>query len=349
VIHARTPVHAAVDTAVRLARATPRAERLAGLVNAVGRRLPTAPPDAPGRRRAAVNTPDWLARALARDWGEQAAAAVLLAHREVPPHDLTLRVEADGEALAAETGGILLPSGTLRLPGRPRITTLPGYADGAWWVQDAAAALPALLLEGRPGGLDGLRVLDLCAAPGGKTLQLAAMGARVTALDLSEPRMGLLAENLARTGLSAETVVADARAWEPEAPLDAILLDAPCTATGTIRRHPDLPWRLEREAVAPLVELQESLLSRAWAWLAPGGRLVYATCSILRAEGEDRAEAFLAAMPGARRLPLDPQDPALPPGAVTPEGDLRTLPAMLPEIGGIDGFFACRLAAPGPA
>ncbi|MEM7496929.1 MAG: transcription antitermination factor NusB [Pseudomonadota bacterium] len=344
ILHAGRPAHAAVDGAVRLARANKAAVRMAGLVNAVGRKLSGAPEP---RRPPAINTPDWLADALTADWGREAAGHIMRSHREPPPpHDLTLRAAADAETLAAETGGTLLPSGTLRLPARPQISALPGYEEGAWWVQDAAAALPALVLEGTPGALEGKRVLDLCAAPGGKTMQLAAMGAAVTALDMSGGRLETLLRNLRRTGLAAEVVEADARDWQPEAPFDAILLDAPCSATGTARRHGDLVWRLAPDDIPPLLELQASLLARAWGWLAPGGRLVYATCSLLKAEGEAQIEAFLASMPGARRLPLDAEDPVLPPGVVTEEGDLRTLPSMLPEIGGLDGFFAARLLSP---
>ncbi|MEM6942484.1 MAG: transcription antitermination factor NusB [Pseudomonadota bacterium] len=340
IMHMARAPHAAVNGAVTLARADPRARRIAGLVNAVGRRLQGA---AEPKRPAAINTPDWLADALREDWGQKTADAMMRAHRDLPSHDLTLKHEADGEPLAAEIGATLLPSGTLRLPGRPQISTLPGFDHGSWWVQDAAAALPARLLEGGPGALKDKRVLDLCAAPGGKTMQLAAMGAQVTALDANETRMERLSENLARTKLSAEIIVADARDWQPETPFYAILLDAPCSATGTMRRHPDLAWRLQPDTIGALIELQESLLARAWGWLAPGGTLVYATCSLLRAEGEEQIESFLAAMPGAARRPLDTADPILPPDAVTPEGDLRTTPAMLPEIGGIDGFFAARL------
>ncbi|MEL6766512.1 MAG: methyltransferase domain-containing protein [Pseudomonadota bacterium] len=341
ILHAGRPAHAAVDGAVKLARADNSALRMAGLINAVGRKLAGAPEP---KRPPAINTPPWLAEALEADWGREEAGRVMRAHRGPPPaHDLTLRIAADGDALAEETGGTLLPSGTLRLAGRPQISALPGFDDGAWWVQDAAAALPALVLEGAPGALSGKRVLDLCAAPGGKTMQLAAMGAHVTALDLSEARLATLAENLGRTGLKASVVVADAREWQPEAPFDAILLDAPCSATGTARRHGDLVWRLAPEDIPPLLELQASLLARAWGWLAPGGHLVYATCSLLRAEGEGQVAAFVEAMPGAALLPIEADDARLPPGVISEEGTLRTLPSMLPEIGGLDGFFAARL------
>lgn len=338
-LFAGTAPHAAVDLAVRLARTTPTAARLAGLVNAVGRRLSADPPPVAAEDAGRRNAVPWLASALDADWGREVATAILDAHLAPPPHDLTLRAEADGPALAQETDGMLLPSGTLRLPGRPQISALPGYADGAWWVQDAAAALPARLLAPRPGE----RVLDLCAAPGGKTLQLAAAGARVTALDMSARRMERVAENLARTRLEATLVTADALDWSADEPFDAILLDAPCSATGTIRRHPDLPHRFDPETLEALTALQARLLDRAWEWLRPGGRLVYATCSLLKAEGEEQIDAFLDRVPTAARDRLPADAPDLPPAAVDSMGALRTLPSMLSEIGGIDGFYACRL------
>jgi 16S rRNA (cytosine967-C5)-methyltransferase len=283
----------------------------------------------------ALNMPGWLAGALARDWGPDAARAAAEAHLSPAPHDLTPAAPGDAAALADELEARLLPTGTVRLTTRPQLSALPGYAAGAWWVQDAAAALPARLVPRGAG-----RVLDLCAAPGGKTMQLAAAGARVTALDLSEPRMGRLRENLRRTGLQAETVTADALEWRPEAPYDAILLDAPCTATGTIRRHPDLPHRTDGSALAELTALQARLLDRAWGWLAPGGVLVFCTCSLLRAEGEAQADAFLARTPDAALASIALED-AIPPDFVA-EGRLRTRPDGWPELGGLDGFFAAR-------
>ncbi|MDT8343214.1 MAG: methyltransferase domain-containing protein, partial [Thermohalobaculum sp.] len=231
-------------------------------------------------------------------------------------------------------GGAEIAAGVLRLAARPQISALPGHAEGRWWVQDLAASLPARLL----GPVAGLHVLDLCAAPGGKTMQLAAAGATVTALDISTGRLARLGDNLARTGLTARLVAADALDWQPEAPFDAILLDAPCSATGTLRRHPDLPWRKGAGEIAPLVALQARLLDRAFGWLKPGGRMVFATCSLIRAEGEAQAAAFLERTPAARRVPIDAS--ALPAGFRTAEGDLRTRPSMLAALGGLDGFFA---------
>lgn len=329
------PGHAAVNAAVSLARGHPKARHLAGLVNAVARRIAEEGP----RRWAELpppRLPDWLERPVTAAWGAEAAARIAAAHAGRPPLDLTPRDPATAAAWAGRLGAERLPTGSLRLAERPQISALPGFAEGAWWVQDAAAALPAPML----GPVAGLRVLDLCAAPGGKTLQLAAAGAQVTALDISEARLARLRENLARTQLTAEIVAADALAWQPAAPFQAILLDAPCSATGTIRRHPDLPHLPQRGAVGPLLALQTALLDRAWAWLAPGGRLVYATCSLLPDEGEEQVAAFLARTPDARAAP-PPLD--LPEGWLGAKGALRTRPDFWPERGGVDGFHAALL------
>lgn len=321
-----TAPHAAVDLAVRQLKAG-SAPRMAGLANAVGRRLARE-----GKARLAMivesqrgrpdDMPAWLWDRLSADWGAGTARAIARAHLAHPPLDIALRTPADGPALADALGGTPLPTGGLRLEDRGQISAMPGFAEGAWWVQDAAAQEPVRLL----GDVAGLRLLDLCAAPGGKTLQLAAAGASVTAVDISERRTVRLRENLARTGLSAETVVVDSLEWEPERTFDAILLDAPCSATGTVRRNPDLPHRTDGSEIAALTDLQSRLLERAWSWLAPGGRLIYATCSLLRAEGEDQIARFLESRPDARPGPT-----------------LRTLPSDWQETGGRDGFFAARL------
>lgn len=332
------PPHAAVDAAVRLASAGPTGKSLGGLVNAVARRVAGAralwdeTPEAP--------LPDWLARPLAAAWGPEAARAIAAACRVPPPTDLTPRDPATAAALAVELGATLLPTGSLRLAGRGQISTLPGFDAGAWWVQDAAAALPARLLP----PIAGSRVLDLCAAPGGKTLQLAAAGARVTALDLSEPRLARLHANLRRTGLGAEVVTADATAWNPPAPFDAILVDAPCSASGTLRRHPDLAF-LPRD-LAPLVALQATLLDRAWSWLAPGGTLVYCTCSLLPEEGENQLAAFLVRHPDAMVRPADAAGLGVEPSWIDATGALRLRPDFWPESGGLDGFYAAALTRP---
>ena len=330
-----TAPHAAVDGAVRLARDACRAPRQAGLVNAVLRRavepgLWEAAPEAP--------LPAWIATPVRKAFGRAALAPLAAAHaRDSVPLDLTLKPGEDAAAWAALLEAEILPTGSLRRARPGQVTALPGYAEGAWWVQDAAAALPARLL----GPVAGARVLDLCAAPGGKTLQLAAAGAAVTALDLSEPRLARLRANLARTGLHADVVAADALAWTPPAPFDAILLDAPCSATGTLRRHPDLPFLRDGDALPALMELQAALLARAWDWLAPGGHLVYCTCSLLPAEGEIRIARFLEATPSARLVA--PAAQGLDPAWITGT-QLRLRPDFWPERGGMDGFFAACLA-----
>jgi 16S rRNA (cytosine967-C5)-methyltransferase len=260
--------------------------------------------------------------------------AIETVQSQEPPLDLTLR---EG---FPHPEGALLPTGSLRLRSPGQLSTLPGYAEGGWWVQDAAAALPAKLLQPQPGE----RILDLCAAPGGKTLQLAAAGAEVTALDISAPRMARVEANLARTGLTATLVTADALHWQPETPFDAILLDAPCSATGTIRRHPDLPFVKDGSELPSLTTLQTQLIDRALIWLKPGGRLVFSTCSLLPEEGEAQLTAALHRHPTltAERTALAGIDPAW----WTPEGALRLRPDYWAETGGMDGFFMVRLRKP---
>lgn len=332
------PPHAAVDGAVRLVRANPKARHLSGLVNAVARRVAESREAWEAAPEAGL--PAWLDGAARAAWGDAATEAIRAAHLLPAPLDLTLRDPATAgrwaPALAAET----LPTGGLRRAAGGQVSALPGFAEGAWWVQDAAAALPARLL----GDVGGLHVLDLCAAPGGKTLQLAAAGAEVTALDVSRPRLARLEENLARTRLTARVVAADALRWEPERGFDAILLDAPCSASGTIRRHPDLP-HLTRD-LAPLLAQQTTLLARAWDWLVPGGRLVYATCSLLLAEGEAQVAAFCAARSEAERLAADAAALGIEPDWIDPSGALRLRPDFWPERGGIDGFYAALLRRP---
>jgi 16S rRNA (cytosine967-C5)-methyltransferase len=264
-------------------------------------------------------------------YGRDVVTAIETVQALEPPLDLTLRPGFPSPE------GEVLPTGSLRLTAFGQISTLPGYAEGGWWVQDAAAALPARLLGARPGE----RVLDLCAAPGGKTLQLAAAGAEVTALDVSPTRMARVTANLARTGLAARTVVADALEWEPEERFDAILLDAPCSATGTIRRHPDLPFVKDGSEISGLVALQARLLDRALGWLKPGGRLVFATCSLLPEEGEGQLAAAVARHPGlaVERVELAGVEP----GWWTDAGGLRLRPDHWADRGGMDGFFMARL------
>jgi len=332
-----TAPHAAVDLGVRMVKRVRGASKFSGMVNAVGRRLAEHGAEiAAGQDAALLNASDWLREELSADWGGEAARAMAVAHLTPAPHDLTLANPAKAEALPIEA--TVLPSGSLRLTARPQISALPGYNEGAWWLQDAAAALPARLIA-QP---DGKRVLDVCAAPGGKTLQLAAAGAQVTALDISARRIERVTENLTRTGLTAEIVVADALGWTPPMLFDAILLDAPCSSTGTIRRHPDLPRRQGGIDLAALTTLQARLLDRTAKWLVPGGVLVFCTCSLFKAEGEDQAHGFLERNTDFERAPIDPVEAGIPAEFITSEGDLRTRPDFWAELGGIDGFFAAR-------
>ena len=321
--------HGVVNEAVGLARAGRKTSHLAGLVNAVLRQVPVG---------VALNgvqkLPRWLRQPLVHAYGRDAVTAIEAVQATAPPLDLTLRAGAEAPE------GDLLPTGSLRLADRGQVSTLPGYSAGGWWVQDAAAALAVPLL----GDVKGQRVLDMCAAPGGKTMQLAAAGADVTALDISGPRMARVAENLARTGLAATCITADALDWQPDQPFDAILLDAPCSATGTIRRHPDLPFVKDGSEIAGLVALQTALLDRALGWLKPGGRLVFVTCSLLPDEGESQLTAALTRHPGLSVL--RPTLPGLSPDWITPDGGLRLRPDYWADKGGMDGFFMACLRRP---
>jgi 16S rRNA (cytosine967-C5)-methyltransferase len=323
--------HGIVDGAVALARRDRKTAHLAGLVNAVLRKVaddaPARWPGLPPQR-----LPGWLRGRLQSAWGGKAVAAMEAVQAAPPPLDLTARGDAAG--LADAVGGVLLPTGSVRVPGNTQVTALPGYAAGAFWVQDAAAALPARVLAPQAGE----RTLDLCAAPGGKTLQLAAAGAAVTALDISAPRLSRLRDNMDRTGLSAKIVVADALDWDG-GPFDAVLLDAPCSATGTIRRHPDLPFVKQSSDIKPLVALQAALIDRAVALLRPGGRLVFCTCSLLPDEGEAQAAAALARHPALAPDPAALDRPGIDPDWRTGAAGLRLRPDLWADRGGIDGFF----------
>ncbi len=318
-----TPPHAVIATGLPLLAGGPR--RLAhGVFSTLVKQAVTLPemPTLPLR--------------VAERWGEH-GPAIALGLIAPPPLDLALKDWADTEAQAAAMGGVSLAPGHIRLPRGTPVENLPGFKEGAWWVQDLAASLPARLL----GAGEGRRVLDLCAAPGGKTLQLAAAGWQVTALDKSERRLDKLRQNLQRTGLEAEIIKADALDYVPAKPFDAILLDAPCTATGTCRRHPDVIHRIGDRQIEEMAELQHALLERPAGWLTEGGTLVYAVCSLESAEGEGQADSVALA-----RLPIVPGE--LPAGLQpTAEGWLRTHPGMLREEGGLDGFFVARWRKPG--
>ena len=328
-----TPAHAAVDTAVALADGPHKK-----LVNAVLRRLAR---DGAGWRdgqdAGRLNTPDWLWDSWVAAHGESATRAIAAAHLREPPLDIT--VKGDAAALAESLDAEILPTGSLRRPGFGAVTELPGFADGHWWVQDAAAALPARLL----GDVRGRAVIDLCAAPGGKTAQLAAGGARVIALDRSKARLARLRENLRRLHLDARVVAADACDWRPDTPADFVLLDAPCSATGTIRRHPDVARLKSAGDVARLAALQDRLLDAALDMLAPGGVLVYAACSLQPEEGPDRIAAALARRADIHRVPILASEIGGAGELISADGDLRTLPRHWDDRGGMDGFFAARL------
>ena len=330
--------HGVVHAAVALTRTGGRkAEAFDGLVNAVLRKAADTGP-ALWPRLPVQALPGWLRGRLMSAWGKVAVMAMEAAQAAGAPIDLTPK-DGDAAVLAAETGGLALPTGSVRLPAGTTVSALPGYEAGAFWVQDAAAALPARALHARPGE----RVLDLCAAPGGKTLQLAAAGAEVTALDLSAPRMARVTENLARCGLAATTVVADALDWQAAAPFDAVLLDAPCSATGTIRRHPELPFLRDAAGLKEMVALQAALVDRAVALTRPGGRLVIATCSLLPEEGEGMLAGALARHPGLELDAAALDLPGVEPGWRAPGGGLRLRPDYWPDRGGMDGFFLAAL------
>ena len=333
------PDHAAVDLAVRATRHQPRNAAFAGLVNAVLRNIARQRETWINPQDPFADTPQWLAARWRKHYGEEAAAAIVRAHRTEPTLDLTLKEPVPQPFLPE---GTILPTGSLRLHSHAPVEELAGYAQGHWWVQDAAAAIPARLLQAKSGE----RIADLCAAPGGKTAQLASAGADVTALDRSAQRLKRLAENLQGLGLSADVRVGDALAFQAE-PFDAILLDAPCSATGTIRRHPDVAWTKKPGDIATLAAVQEKMLDRAAALLKSGGRLVYCTCSLEPEEGEMQIESFLRRHPEMSRVPVRAEEIGGLSECLTAQGDVRTLPHHLahadPRLSGLDGFFAARL------
>lgn len=327
--------HGAVAAAVDLVRAMPRGASQAGLTNGVLRNVVRRGgwDELPG-----PSLPKWLRKPLVADYGKSAVAAMERAFARGAPLDLTVR--GDAAAWAERLGGAATPTGSVRLSERVQVSALPGYAEGAWWVQDAAAAIPARVLGPKPGET----VIDLCAAPGGKTLQMAAAGANVIAVDSSAPRLERLRENLARARLGADVIEADALEWRPPAPADAVLLDAPCSATGTIRRHPDLPHAKTGEDFPALFDLQARLMDAAARMLKPGGRLVFCTCSLLIDEGEEQVRDALT----RHDFVLDPAPlahPGIEPSWIGPEG-LRLRPDYWPERGGMDGFFVAAMRRP---
>jgi 16S rRNA (cytosine967-C5)-methyltransferase len=333
--------HAAVDLAVRLVRAEPHAARYAGLVNAVLRRVTREGKQFNASLDAgALDTPQWLLARWEKTYGAETAQAIAAANAQEPALDLT--VKEDPSYWANALGGRVLETGSVRAAVHGPISQLPGYAEGAWWVQDAAAALPAKLF----GDVDGLAVADLCAAPGGKTAQLALAGARVTAVDRTPERLERVRANLTRLRLSAETVAADATQWQAGL-FDAVLLDAPCSSTGTIRRHPDIPWLKRPADIAALAALQRRLAAQAVKLTKPGGILVYCSCSLEPEEGVEIVRELLNDVGGLFRRPISADELYGHSEWITAEGDLRTLPCQLPDpdsgMAGLDGFYAARL------
>jgi 16S rRNA (cytosine967-C5)-methyltransferase len=333
-----TADHAAVSTTVDLCRAF-GFQAYAKLVNAVMRRLQREGETLIGSQDAArLNTPGWMFKSWTAAYGENTARAITEVHLATPPIDLTPKSDAAG--WAGKLSGEVVLGGSIRLAQESEaVTSLEGFEEGAWWVQDAAARLPVAI----SGDLQGKTAFDLCAAPGGKTLALAAAGAKVTALDISEKRLRRVQENLTRTGLTAEIVTADVTKWDAPGKADVVLLDAPCSATGTIRRHPDALHLKSASDVEKLTIVQSALLEKAAEFVTPGGLLIYATCSLQPEEGAERVEAFLKDNPRFARVPITAGEIGGFGDAITPSGDLRTLPCHLAEIGGLDGFYTARL------
>jgi 16S rRNA (cytosine967-C5)-methyltransferase len=339
------PDHAAVDLSVRLVQSDRRAAKYAGLVNAVLRRCAReGQPLIDEVKSQTLDVPPWLLARWIAHYGETVARDIATAISHEPSLDIT--VKSDAAQWATRLHGETLPTGTVRTLLQGPVTMLPGFTEGQWWVQDAAAALPARLF----GSVSCKTIVDLCAAPGGKTAQLAKAGARVTAVDRSPARMARLRDNLARLALEAEVVVADAIEWpggNSGGGFDGILVDAPCTSTGTIRRHPDVAWLRQEADIAALVALQKRLLQKAVTLLRPGGTLVYCTCSLEPEEGEQAVSALLATEPAVRRAPIEAAEVAGLTEILTAEGELRTLPCHLPHqdprLSGFDGFYAARL------
>ena len=335
------PDHAAVDLSVRMVQSDRRAAKYAGLVNAVLRRCAReGQPLIDEIATQTLDVPAWLMTRWNANYGETVARDIAQALGHEPSLDLTVKSEA--EAWATRLHGEVLPTGSVRTLLQGSVTMLPGFSDGQWWVQDAAAALPARLF----GDIKGKRLLDLCAAPGGKTAQLIHAGAEVTAVDRSQNRIARLRENLARLSQQAETVIADGSEYPGEG-FDGVLVDAPCSSTGTIRRHPDVAWLKQESDIILLTALQRRLLQKAVAMLKPGGTLVYCTCSLEPEEGEHAVAALLDADSSMKRAPVDASEVAGLSEIINANGDLRTLPSHLPHadprLAGLDGFYAARL------
>ena len=336
------PDHATVSTSVDLARLRRETAGYAKLINAVARKIAAKGPALLEKAPPRADTPAWMWRAWDRAYGPLRTRAIAQAHQGLAPLDLTIKDKNAVADYANRLDAEELSDQTIRLKKAQDVTSLEGFEAGDWWVQDFAAALPVRLL----GDVTGKTVFDLCAAPGGKTMQLAARGARVIAVDRAEDRLTRLNENLRRVDLHAQTICADVLRWEPAIEADAILLDAPCSATGTLRRHPDIAWTKSETDIAALEALQVKMIDRVARFLKPGGLLIYCVCSLQREEGEAQAEAALARHNNFSRVPVTSDGDIIPEEAITRAGDLRSLPSMAPKAGirgGMDGFFAVRL------
>lgn len=337
-----TPPHAAVHSAVEMTKQL-KMEKYSGLVNAVLKKVSMQGKAIADKQDAAkLNTPEWLWKSWEKAYGPEITRKIAEIHLTEPPLDIT--VKTDPDFWAEQLGGVVLPlssnfGGSVRLRETRNITQLKGFAEGYWWVQDLAATIPARLL----GNVHDKRVIDLCAAPGGKTAQLAAGGAKVQAVDMSKERITMLKTNVHRLKLQADYVTTDASKWLPAFAPDAILLDAPCSATGTLRRHPDVAWHKKPEDITRLTETQHKLLHHALGILKPGGTLIYATCSLQPEEGERQIAQLLEEHKEVSLQPINAAELGLPPECVTPKGEIRTLPCHLSELGGMDGFYAAKL------
>jgi 16S rRNA (cytosine967-C5)-methyltransferase len=332
------PPHAVVSATVELAQERDDARRLKGLINAVLRKIATEGAALARKAPPQTNLPDWLRTSWRKAYGPGRLSQITEALLQAPPLDITVKNPDEREKWAEAIGAKILPNGTLRKAQIGDITALPGFDEGAWWAQDAAAAIPAQLLNAQPGE----HVVDLCAAPGGKTMQLCSTGARVTAIDISEKRLERVRQNLKRTGFEPRIVATDARGWTPRKPVDAVLLDAPCSATGTLRRHPEAAWIKQDSDVYKLRDLQRTIIRSAVKMLRPGGRLIVCTCSLQLEEGEQLARETAKTQKSLRVDPILSEELSDLDEAITDDGYLRLTPALWKDRGGMDGFFIAR-------
>lgn len=330
--------HAAIDSAVEMAKTSRKTAHLSGLINAISRKI-NDQGKAQWPQRVTQKLPKYLRSELLKDYDDKTVATIEAVHEKIAPLDIVVKNNADLAKFAELLDAQIVGPQNLRIYRPHQISSLPGFDDGSWWVQDFAASLPVQCF----GDLTGKKIIDLCAAPGGKTMQLAAAGADVTAVDISANRMKRLQENLSRTKLSANVIIADILNWVPDHDFDAILLDAPCSATGTIRRHPDLPFVKNADSTTELYQLQRQMLKRCFDWLKTDGEMIYATCSLLKKEGEHNIAWLKDEVSTVDVSPIDLVGFELPQECRTPQGYLRTLPSYWSDIGGMDGFFIAKL------